>query len=265
MRYVYFTKMLKDLDVRGLIAFCKDVGLDGVDLAVRPGYPVNPDNVAAALPEVAKAFADAGLMIGLVSTETNLNDAESKAAKSIFAACGLAGVPAIKIGYFPYKPPVDDALKSARARLAGFAKLAQTSNVKACCHTHSGNYLGNNAASLRLLLQDLDPHHVGAFLDTGHTAVNGGPFRLEMDLLRPWVSLLAIKDMLWEKDKTGWKYHVVPAGDGIVKWTDVAPAVKEAKFNGTISLHGEYETKDFAERKELAKRELALLKKLMAS
>ena len=36
MKYVYFTKLLKELDVKGLIAFCKDVGLDGVDLAVRP-------------------------------------------------------------------------------------------------------------------------------------------------------------------------------------------------------------------------------------
>jgi sugar phosphate isomerase/epimerase len=264
MQYVYFTKLLKELDVRGLIAFCKDVGLDGVDLAVRPGYPVNPDNVATALPDAAKAFTDAGLTIGLVSTDTSLNDAESKTAKAIFEASGKAGVPAIKIGYFPYKAPVDDAIKSARARLSGFASLAAATKVKACYHTHSGNYLGNNAASLRLLLQDLDPHHVGAFLDTGHTAVNGGPFRLEIDLLRPWVSLLAIKDMLWEKDKAGWKYHVVPAGDGIVRWPDVAQAVKEAKFNGTISLHGEYEAKDLAERKELAKRELALLKKHLA-
>ncbi len=264
MRYVYFTKLLKNLDIRGLIAYCKDVGLDGVDLAVRAGYPVNPDNVATALPDAVKAFADNGLIIGLVTADTSLNDAESKTAKSLFAACGSAGVPAIKIGYFPYKPPVEDALKSARVRLAGFAKLAEATKVKACCHTHSGNYLGNNASSLRLLLQDLDPHHVGAFLDTGHTAVNGGPFPLEMDLLKPWVSLLAIKDMLWEKDKTGWKYHVVPAGEGIVHWEEVGKAVQATKFNGTVSLHGEYETKDLAERKELAKRELALLKKQFA-
>ena len=264
MRFVYFTKMLKELDVRGLVGFCKEVGLDGVDMAVRPGYPVNPDNVATALPDALKAFTDAGLTIGLVTADTNMSDPDTKPAPALFEACGKAGVPAIKIGYFPYKsPPVDDAIKTARARLAGFAKLAAATKVRACCHTHSGNYLGNNAASLRMLLQDLDPHHVVAFLDTGHTAVNGGPFRLEMDLLRPWVSLLAIKDMLWEKDKGAWRYRVVPVGDGIVHWNEVAAAVKEAKFNGTISLHGEYETKDLAERKELAKRELTVLKKLM--
>ena len=97
----------------------------------------------------------------------------------------------------------------------------------------------------------------------GHTAVNGGPFRLEMELIRPWVSLLAIKDMLWEKDKGAWHARVVPVGDGIVRWSDVGAAVKEAKFQGTVSLHGEYETKDLAERKELAKRELTALKKLL--
>ena len=36
--------------------------------------------------------------------------------------------------------------------------------------------------------------------------------------------------------------------------------MKERQFNGTISLHGEYETKDLDERKALAKSELEFLK-----
>src|SRR5262245_56508168 len=34
MRYVYFTKMLRELDRAGLVTFCKEVGLDGLDLTV---------------------------------------------------------------------------------------------------------------------------------------------------------------------------------------------------------------------------------------
>ena len=265
MQYVYFTKTLQNLDVKGVAAFCKEVGVDGVDLTVRPGYPVNPDNAAAALPEAVKVFSDNGLILGLVSAQTDLTDPDGKTAHAVFDACAKAEVPAIKIGYFAYKAPFDDALKDARARLAGFAKLAEQSKLRVCCHTHSGANIGNNCASMRLLLQDLDPHHVGAYVDTGHTMVNGGPIRMELDMVRPWLSLLAIKDMLWEKsDKQGWQSHVVPAGDGIVRWGDVAQGVKECKFNGTISLHGEYETKDLDERKALAKRELEFLKKLLA-
>jgi sugar phosphate isomerase/epimerase len=55
---------------------------------------------------------------------------------------------------------------------------------------------------------------------------------------------------------------VAPAGQGIVRWDEVGRAVKENGFNGTVSLHGEYEAKDLEERKRLAKEELALLKRL---
>jgi sugar phosphate isomerase/epimerase len=262
MRFVYFTKTLKALDVKGLVAFFQEVGLDGADLAVRPGYPVEPANAATALPAAAKMFRDAGLTIGLVTAPTDLTDPEGRAARALFEACAKAEVPAVKIGYFPYRPSFDARLKEARARLEGFARLAERTKVRACYHTHSGATLGNNAAGLRLLLADLDPHHVGAFVDTGHTAVNGGPLRMELDVVRPWLSLLAIKDMLWEKGRSGWRYRVVPAGQGIVRWNEVGQAVKESRFNGTVSLHGEYETKDLDDRKRLAKEELSLLKKL---
>jgi sugar phosphate isomerase/epimerase len=261
MRYVYFTKTLQKLDVKGLVAFCQEVGLNGVDLAVRPGYPVHPDNVLGALPEAAKVFRDAGLVVGLATAQTNLIDPASAAARRLFDACAKAEVPAVKIGYFAYKAPYDDCLKEARRRLAGFARLAAATKVKACYHTHSGNVLGNNAAALRLLLQDADPHHVGAFFDTGHTAVNGGPVRMELDLIRPWLSLVAIKDMAWTKGKGGWTARVVPVGAGVVRWADVARGLKECKFAGTVSLHAEYEAEGLDERKRLAKEELAALKK----
>src|SRR5581483_9663193 len=143
MKYVYFTKMLKALDLKGLIAFCKEVGLDGVHLAVRAGYVVNPDNMAKALPEAAKTLTGEGLMIGVVTADTGLNDPASKTAKGLFEASAAAGAPAIKIGYFPYKNDFDANFKDARTKLTGFAKLAAEHKVKACVHTHSGNYIPN--------------------------------------------------------------------------------------------------------------------------
>ncbi|MCI0458772.1 MAG: sugar phosphate isomerase/epimerase [Gemmataceae bacterium] len=260
MRYVYFTKTLQALDLPGVLSFLKEVGLDGADLAVRPGYPVHPDNALTELPKAAKAFQDEGLVLGLVTAPTNLTDPASRTARTLFEACGKAGVPALKLGYFTYQGNFEAALAEARRRLAAFAKLAAQTGVRACYHTHSGSYLGANGAALRLLLHDLDPHHVGAFVDTGHLAVGGGPMRLELDMVRPWFSLLAIKDMVWEKRKQGWQHHVVPVGEGIVRWNEVAQGLKECRFHGTVSLHGEYETKDLTERKRLAKHELMLLK-----
>jgi sugar phosphate isomerase/epimerase len=261
MRYVYFTKLLEKLDVPALIAFCQETGLDGVDLAVRPGYPVTPDNVAAELPRAVKRFQDEKLTVGLVTAPTSLADAEGNQAKALFEACGKAGVPAIKIGYFTWKEKFDATLADAHSRLAGFARLAEKTGVKCCYHTHSGNFIGNNAACLRLLLQDLDPHHVGVFIDTGHVAVNGGPIQMELDIIRNWLHLVAIKDMAWQKSGDDWSAHVVPAGQGIVRWNEVAQGLKNCRYNGTISLHGEYETKDLEERKQLARAEVEFLRK----
>jgi sugar phosphate isomerase/epimerase len=66
--------------------------------------------------------------------------------------------------------------------------------------------------------------------------------------------------MAWEKGKDGWKVRVVPAGEGIVRWNEVAQAIQESGFRGGVSLHGEYEAKDLAERKSLARKELAFLR-----
>ncbi|MFO0810593.1 MAG: sugar phosphate isomerase/epimerase family protein [Gemmataceae bacterium] len=264
MRYVYFTKTLQKLDVPGLIAFCKDAGLAGLDMAVRPDFPVHPGNARTALPEAMKQLRDAGLTIGLVSTSTNLADPASAEAVTIFEAAAKAGVPAVKPGYFRYAGKFDADLAQARNRLAGFAKLAEKTGVRCVYHTHSGTYIGNNCASLRMLLADADPHHVGAFIDTGHLAVNGGPIRQELDMAKPWLAMVAIKDIVWEKGAKGWAHRVVPAGDGLVQWADVSKGLKACNFDGTISLHGEYETKDLAERVALARREREFLTKTLS-
>lgn len=263
MRYVYFTKSLQTFNIAEIIAFLKEAGLGGADMAVRPGFPVTPTNVRAKLPDAAKQFRDQGLSITLATTAVALNDPDSSDSIAIFEACAKAGVPTVKIGYFRYAGTFDADLAAGRQRLAGFVKLAARTGVRVCYHTHSGAYIGNNTASLRMLLQDFDPHHVVAFLDTGHLAINGGPIRQEFDMARQWLGLIAIKDMAWDKTNAGWKLRVVPAGGGIVSWTDFAQAVKSCQFDGTICLHGEYEAKDLTERKDLAKKELAFLKNVL--
>ena len=264
MQYIYFTKTLKDLAPSALVEFCKETGVDGLDLAVRPGYPIEPANVLLELPKFAAIMKQNKLDIPLVSAPTSLVDAESKEAKSLFEACALAGVPMIKIGYFTYKGNFSDDLQAARKKLQGFSKLAQQTKVKAVYHTHSGTNIGNNAVSLKELLTDFDPHRVGAFADTGHLAVNGGPIKMELEILRPWLSIIAIKDILWEQAKGDWAFKVIPAGSGIVRWNDVSKGIKDAKFQGTIVLHGEYEAASLPNRKDLAKKELAFLKNQFA-
>ena len=260
MARIYFTKSLPQLDLAGWIAFCQGSGIDGLDMEVRPKYPVNPENAVTKLPEWAKALKDAGLVIGLVTAPTDLTNAEDKRAIAIFEACAKSGVGHVKIGYFPYQGNYEKDLGQARRSLSGFASLAKATGVKACYHTHSGPMIGCHGLGLRSLLEGSDPHHVGAFLDTGHLGIGGGPFSMESDAVAPWFSILAIKDMSWANSGGSWKASVVPAGKGFVRWKEIGASLKSRGFRGNICLHGEYEAEGVESRISLARTENEFLK-----
>ena len=58
--WIMFTKHLEGYDLGQIIDGLKSAGVEGADLCVRPGYPVNPENAPTELPAAAKRFADEG-------------------------------------------------------------------------------------------------------------------------------------------------------------------------------------------------------------
>ena len=87
MKFVYFTKTLPALDALQWVTWCQSVGLDGLDLAVRPGYPVNPDNVRKILPKWISVLRRENLFIQIVTAPVDLIHSEDPRAVDIFEAC----------------------------------------------------------------------------------------------------------------------------------------------------------------------------------
>lgn len=265
MQFIYFTKLLQGLDLAGMARFIREAGLHGADLTIRPGYPVEPGNADKTLGGAVRLFRDHGLTVPLASLPTNLIDPRRPEAMRTLEACGAHGVGLVKIGYFPYRGRFQEDLSHGRRLLEAWGALAQKTNVKVCYHTHSGSFLGSNCAGLRLLLEGFDPHHLGAFVDTGHQALGGAPFRMALDMVGRWVALLAIKDVAWHRTDSGWKHQIVPAGEGIVDWKEWRQALADRRFQGVVSLHGEYETKDLADRLAKAQAERAFLERALGT
>ena len=68
-RKVYiFSKHLQWLDYKEMAKFVKEAGFDGVDLTVRPGGHVLPENVERDLPLAVEAFKNADLEIETITT-----------------------------------------------------------------------------------------------------------------------------------------------------------------------------------------------------
>ena len=246
MKLVMFSKMLKEKSVEELAELAQELGIDGYDLAVRTGYPVNPDNAATALPEAAHRLASAGLSIPMVTANTDLLMPDHPTAEPLLGAMDVADVRRLKLGYFKLDPATDYWAEVDRCRLAldGWAKLAEKHNVKVCYHTHSNRCMGLNAGMLAHLLRGFDPRHVGAYLDAGHLVAEGEEFAVAVAIVKEHLAMVALKDFLLERtEREGHgsvSRDVVEAGVGMVDWTAVFAELVRIDFDGPLSIHCEF-------------------------
>lgn len=266
MQYIFFSKLVKEQGVGQLIETLKTLAVEGVDLCVRDGYPVNPRNVRDELPKAAKRIRAAGMAIPMVSAATNLTNPASPEAESIFAACHDAGIRDVKVGYWTFKKDYWKQVDSARKDIEGFDRLASRYGIRANLHTHSGSNLGLNVSSIMDLARGFDPARVGVYLDPGHLALCGESPAMSIDIAGDHLSLVAIKDSIWLKGEGAdpRKSRFLPLGQGFVDWRDWMRALMARDYTGPISFHSEFESPSTAFLIDQTRRDVQFLRGIEA-
>ncbi len=268
MQLILFSKFFGTRSLAELADFGAELGLDGFDLCVRPGHQVTPENVAEALPRAVEALAKKNLAVPLITAHGELRDPTTPESQALVAAAGRAGVGRIKLGYFCGDPAkMSYAREGLRVRelFARWAELGARHGVKICYHTHSGRFLGQNAGGARWLVEGLDPRHFGIYLDAGHLCAEGEEFAVGVSLAGEYLACVSLKDVLLERiERHGHgakKQSWVEAGQGLVDWTAVFAALRQAAYAGPLSVHCEFEVPP--ERFDAAvRREVAFFRKL---
>ena len=263
MQLVFFTKPLQGEDLASQVAFARQVGADGLDLAVRLGHAVTPDNAGRELPRAAACCRQAGLALPMVSLPTDFVDPAAPPAAAVAAACQEAGVGLIKLGYFPYRGCYWPELDAAQRALGEFERIGARYGVKFCYHTHSGDYLGCNCEALAGLISTCDPRYVGAYADAGHQRLGGAGWAMGLEMVATHLCALGVKDPVWEREGGRWQRRFVPLGQGMVNWAEVLAGARGVGFGGPVSLHVEYPYRSRQELAELAAADLALLRAQM--
>ena len=247
MVLVMFSKMLKDRSIPQLCELAVQLGLQGYDLCVRPGYAVNPDNAAAQLPAAVKTFAAAGLSVPMVTGNFDLLAPDHPTAAPILKAMDAAEVRLLKLGYYKLDPAADYWAEVDRIRrlFDGWSSLSRRYGVKVLYHTHSVRCHGLNAGMLMHLLKDTDPACLGAYLDPGHLCIEGEEFAVAAAMTRGRLAAIGLKDSLLtrgERNGHGTKEHAfVLAGEGMVDWTGVFQTLVAEGFAGPLTVHCEFE------------------------
>ncbi len=268
MKLVMFSKKLIDYDFPGLARVLSELGLDGVDLTVRPKGHVLPEAVGKDLPRAVEILEAHDLEVAMITTA--ITSAEDRNAEEVFRTASECGIGFLKLGYWRYGGfgHVFEQLKEVREDLKGISRLADEYGVMAGLHIHSGDYMSATADLVSRSLEGLETENIGAYIDPGHMVLEGGlsGWRIGMDLLRDVIKMVAVKDFGWERvegEPKGWRVAHLPLNEGMVPWKEVFTCLRGISFDGPISLHSEYGGMGTEEIISQTSADLAYLRKIL--
>jgi L-ribulose-5-phosphate 3-epimerase len=236
-----FSKHLPAMDWTRLAQAVKKLGFGGIDLTVRPGGHVQPERATEDLPKAVAAIRSEGLSAPMITTA--LTSARDPTSKPILSTAGKLSIPFFKPGYYKYSfADVRGELQKAMDDFRSLAELSKQSGVQCGFHNHEG-YVGAQLWDVAQTIDQLDPKWVGYYFDIRHAVAEGGGagWKIALNLIAPRIKMIAVKDSYWEKSSKGWRQVNCPLGQGMVDWKAYFKALRQANFQGPISLHLEYE------------------------
>ena len=236
-----FSKHLPSMDWARMARAVKKLGFGGIDLTVRPGGHVQPERAPEDLPKAVAAIRAEGLSAPMITTA--LTSAHDPTAKPILSTAGKLSIPFFKPGYYKYSfADVRGELQKAMNDFRSLTEVGKQSGVQCGFHNHEG-YVGAQIWDVAQTIDQLDPKWVGYYFDIRHSVAEGGVagWKMALNLAAPRIKMIAVKDSYWEKTSKGWRQVNCPLGQGMVDWKAYFKALREANFQGPISLHLEYE------------------------
>ncbi len=258
-RLTVFTKPWPKLTIQELGKFVHDLGFGGIELPVRPGYPVTPENVGTELPTAAKILGDQGVRISSIAGPTDTVTIE---------ACGKAGVPIIRvcpcvdmdIGYMA----TEDKIRKEYDELV---PALDKNNVAIGVQNHCDRCIGS-AIGIMHLIEKYDPKHVGAVLDVAHCGFDGEPVDMAIDIVWSHLLLVNLKSGYWKREDgpevkdAKWTTYWTTGGQGIASWKETVEVLNSRGYQGDICLTAEYSQHDIVD--DLIVQDIAYARSLLA-
>lgn len=238
-----FSKHLQFLDYGAMAKAAVDIGLDGLDLTVRPGGHVEPEHFERDLPKAVAAIRDAGLACEMMTTK--IVGTENQRDYELLALARSLGIGRYRLGglrYVKNARPIE-TVERYRNQLAALAEWNREIGITGMYQNHSGeNQFGAAVWDAFLAIRDLDPDYLGIQFDIRHATTEGGlMWPNSFRLARPHIRSVVYKDFKWGVVDGKWKLVNTPIGQGMVDFPRYFRMLKDEGMNYPISLHCEYD------------------------
>ena len=236
-----FSKHVQFLDFKQVGELTAELGFQGVDLTVRKGGHVTPENVKIELPNAVSAIKKAGANCILMSTD--IKDSSSILDQEVIKTASEEGVQMYRSSWFPYSKTgnLEEELANFQQKVTDLSVLNKKHNVVGCYQNHAGTYLGASIWEVKELLKHADATYFGAQYDIRHAVVEGGlSWETGLRLIQNNIKSIVLKDFKWGKVNGNWKIVNVPIGEGMVNFNRYFKLLKMYNINVPVSLHIEY-------------------------
>ncbi|MDK2971381.1 MAG: hypothetical protein PWP23_1136 [Candidatus Sumerlaeota bacterium] len=244
--FIVFTKPWKDKSLAELARFVRGLGFDGVELPVRPGFAVSPENAATQLPAAARLFAEEGLKILSVAADPT---------EDIIRAMGSIDTRPI-LRTMVKVPRTASYLDTERAAIKSFKALVPI--LRGCgiaigVQNHDGEFVAN-ASGVRRILDHFEPDVVGAVWDPAHCALAGEIPEHAIDLLWSHLLMVNLKNAMPirttgpEAVEVQWHRYWTAGNMGCARWSRVAELLAQRGYTGPVCLCAEYGDASSVER-----------------
>ena len=223
----------------------RDLGWDGVEIPVRKGGTIEPEQVEEKLPDLADALKKASVEFSIIATD--IAEAGDRLARRVLKTARQLGIRVYRIKHLRYdlKQPIAPQVDRFGHGLRELAELNKELGIQGAVQNHSGaDYLGAPVWDLWQMLRQIDPNSLGIYFDIAHATIEGGlSWPLEAKLVEPNLVAVSVKDFYWAKQesiKTKWREQWCPLGEGMVH-REFFQSLKQTKYAGPISMHFEYD------------------------
>ncbi|MDF1515531.1 MAG: sugar phosphate isomerase/epimerase [Anaerolineae bacterium] len=236
IKFSVFTKPWPDLSLPELGKLVSSLGFDGIELPVRPGFQVEPENVQA-LPEAAAVLAEFGVTICSIAGPTD---------EAAIAACAAADVPTIRV---MARIGQGESYVAAEARLKkeydALVPCLEKYGVQVGVQNHFGRFI-MHGVGLRELVKSYDPKTIAVVWDAAHEALNGGLPDLALDAVWPHLCMVNLKNAIWQRvngpEAVIGRYEIywTSGRQGLANWPVVVAELKKRQYSGVVCLTAEY-------------------------
>ncbi len=236
-----FSKHLQFLDYEQAGHHTAKMGFAGLDLTVRPGGHVLPEQVEIQLPKAMEAIKRAGSHCQLITT--GIEDSANTLDQMVLKVASSLGITHYRCNWFKYleNEPMPETLAKYALKVNALSTLNKELHLIGCYQNHAGIWVGASLWEVLALIKDADQTHFGVQYDIRHALVEGGlSWENGLKLIKNEIKTLVLKDFIWTRDKGHWRIQNVPIGEGMVDFIKYFKLIKDYGIDVPVILHAEY-------------------------